>query len=176
MMESQGIFQIHPKPRQEPEVPARCSIVALRPAGLIARFAPHLRVAVSATGRAPLRCLPVLAQNHATLLARPRYARTLRGYCAPAGAGARVTLGALPLRPRQEPEVPAPPGFSSKPCKLPLLALLKSFTPQTARYTASNRPLSSATAPHAYPFPQYAHPALPESNPHSESLTGDAQR
>ena len=47
------------KPRQEPEVPARCSIFALRPAGLIARFAPHLRVAVSATGRAPLRCLPL---------------------------------------------------------------------------------------------------------------------
>ena len=32
----------------------RCSIVALRPIGLIARFAPRLRVAVSATGRAPL--------------------------------------------------------------------------------------------------------------------------
>ena len=78
VMESQGIFQIHPKPRQEPEVPARCSIVALRPVGRIARFAPHLQVAVSATGRAPFRCLPVLTQIHAAPPARPRSARTLR--------------------------------------------------------------------------------------------------
>ena len=39
------------KPRQGT---SRCSIVAFRPAGRIARFAPRLRVAVSATGRAPL--------------------------------------------------------------------------------------------------------------------------
>ena len=34
--------------------------------------------------------------------------------CAWAAGG--ITLGALPLRPRQEPEVPAPPGINAKPC------------------------------------------------------------
>ena len=110
----------------------------------------------------------VLTQSYAALPARPRFARTLRGHCAPDGAWAWVTsgalprenhgdrrdkaaqifraregvkakayggtssrrrrdiarffcalwvtLGALPLRPRQEPEVPAPPGFRSKTC------------------------------------------------------------
>ena len=76
------------KPRQEPEVPARCSIVALLPVGRIARFAPHLQVAVSATGRAPFRCLPVFTQNHAAAPARPRFARTLRErLCAAARRG-----------------------------------------------------------------------------------------
>ena len=78
------------------EVSARCSIVALRPVGRIARFAPHLQVAVSATGRAPFRCLPVFAQSHAAMSARPRYARTLRDSFVCCGAWVRGTLGALP--------------------------------------------------------------------------------
>ena len=84
------------RPCQGTEFPARCSIVALRPIGRIARFAPHLQVAVSATGRAPFRCLPVLAQNYAAKLARPRYARTLRDSFVCCGAWVRGTLGALP--------------------------------------------------------------------------------
>ena len=84
-------------PWQEPEVPARCSIVALRPIGRIARFAPHLQVAVSATGRAPFRCLLVFNQSHAAMPARPRYARTLRdSFMRPRAAWVRGTLGALP--------------------------------------------------------------------------------
>ena len=150
------------------EISARCSIVALRPVGRIARFAPHLQVAVSATGRAPFRCLLVFNQSHAAMPARPRYARTLRDSFVCCGAWVRGTLGALPrenhgdrhdkaaqifrarqgvkakaywryvepqttrhcakrqavlarrpprfFRPRQEPEVPAPPGFHSEPC------------------------------------------------------------
>ena len=78
------------------EISARCSIVALRPVGRIARFAPHLQVAVSATGRAPFRCLPVFAQSHAAMSARPRYARTLRDSFVCCGAWVRGTLGALP--------------------------------------------------------------------------------
>ena len=78
------------------EVSARCSIVALRPVGRIARFAPHLQVAVSATGRALFRCLPVFAQSHAAMPARPRYARTLRDSFVCCGAWVRGTLGALP--------------------------------------------------------------------------------
>ena len=81
--------------------PARCSIVALRAVGHIARFAPHLQVAVSAAGRAPFRRFPVFTQNHATPPARPRF------FYAPAGAWVRATLGALPLRPRQGTEFPA---------------------------------------------------------------------
>ena len=78
------------------EISARCSIVALRPVGRIARFAPHLQVAVSATGRAPFRCLLVFTQSHAAELARPRYARTLRDSFVCCGAWVRGTLGALP--------------------------------------------------------------------------------
>ena len=37
-------------------------------------------------------------------------------YAAMGRVGWGITLGALPLRPWQEPEVPAPPGFYSKPC------------------------------------------------------------
>ncbi len=33
-----------------------------------------------------------------------------------AWAAGWITLGALPLKPRQEPEVPAPPGINTKPC------------------------------------------------------------
>ena len=77
------------RPRQEPEVFARCSIVALRPVGRIARFAPHLQVAVSAIGRAPFRCLPLSTQNHAALPARPRSARTLRDSFVRCGAWVR---------------------------------------------------------------------------------------
>ena len=103
-------------PWQEPEVPARCSIVALRPVGRIARFAPHLQVAVSATGRAPFRCLPVFTQ----IMQLRQLVRAAREHCAvlcaAAGRTGWETLGALPLRPRQEPEVPASPGFYSKPC------------------------------------------------------------
>ena len=36
--------------------------------------------------------------------------------CAWAAGG--ITLGALPLKPWQEPEVPAPPGFYSEPCSV----------------------------------------------------------
>ena len=85
------------RPRQGTEFPARCSIVALRPIGRIARFAPHLQVAVSATGRAPFRCLLVFTQSHAAMPARPRYARTLRdSFMRPRAAWGRGTLGALP--------------------------------------------------------------------------------
>ena len=92
---------------------SRCSIVALRPIGLIACFAPRLRVAVPAIGRAPLwRSGPsTFTQNHAAVSARPRSARTLRvSLCGlwPRGTG---TLGGRcpPKTPWQEPEVPAPP-------------------------------------------------------------------
>ena len=37
-------------------------------------------------------------------------------YAAMGRVGWGITLGALPLRPRQEPEVPAPPGINAKPC------------------------------------------------------------
>ena len=103
MMESQGIFQIHPKPRQEPEVPARCSIVALRPVGLIARFAPHLRVAVSATGHASPPVPSTFTQNHAALCANiARFFLRLRAR----GPGLRA--GAPPPLPRQGTEFPGP--------------------------------------------------------------------
>lgn len=94
------------------EISARCSIVALRPVGRIARFAPHLQVAVSATGRAPFRCLPVFTQSHAAMPARPRYARTLRdSFMRPWAAWAWATLGALPLKPHQGTEFPGPSTF-----------------------------------------------------------------
>ena len=38
--------------------------------------------------------------------------------CAGSSARAKATLGAPPLKPWQEPEVPAPPAFYSKPCCL----------------------------------------------------------
>ena len=99
------------------EISARCSIVALRPVGRIARFAPHLQVAVSATGRAPFRCLPVFAQSHAAELARPRYARTLRdSFMRPRAAWAWATLGALPLKPHQGTEFPGPSTFLPPAC------------------------------------------------------------
>ena len=55
------------------------------------------REAFHAPGR-KLRFLrfPVLTQSYAALPARPRFARTLRGHCAPDGAWAWVTSGALP--------------------------------------------------------------------------------
>ena len=37
-------------------------------------------------------------------------------YAAMGRVGWGITLGALPLRPWQEPEVPAPPGINTKPC------------------------------------------------------------
>ena len=96
---------------------SRCSIVALRPTGRIACFAPRLRVAVSATGRAPFRCLPVFAQSHAAELARPRYARTLRdSFMRPLAAWAWATLGALPLKPHQGTEFPGPSTFLPPAC------------------------------------------------------------
>ena len=46
-----------------------------------------------------------------------RSARTLRdSFCSRGPRRDEVTLGALPLIPRQEPEVPAPPSICSKPC------------------------------------------------------------
>ena len=62
-----------------------------------------------------LRCL-LFSQNHAALPARPRSARTLRGFVRLRRAS-EGPLGAPPLKPRQEPEVPAPPTSYSKPCK-----------------------------------------------------------
>ena len=63
--------------------------------------------------------LPALTQNHAAAPARPRSARTLRGsFYAAMGRVGGITLGALPLKPWQEPEVPAPPGFYSEPCSV----------------------------------------------------------
>ena len=38
--------------------------------------------------------------------------------CGHGPRGGGITLGALPLKPRQEPEVPAPPGFYSEPCSV----------------------------------------------------------
>ena len=81
------------RPRQGTEFPARCSIVALRPIGRIARFAPHLQVAVSATGRAPFRCLPPQLKS----MPPRQLVRAPREHCAflyaPAGARVRATLG-----------------------------------------------------------------------------------
>ena len=99
---------------------SRCSIVALRPIGLIACFAPRLRVAVPATGRAPLwRSGPsTFTQNHAAVSARPRSARTLRVSLCGLWPHTTGTLGGRcpPKTPCQEPEVPGPPGLCSKPC------------------------------------------------------------
>ena len=98
------------------EISARCSIVALRPVGRIARFAPHLQVAVSATGRAPFRCLPPQLKS----MPPRQLVRAPREHCAflyaPAGARARATLGAPPLRPCQGTEFPGPSALDrSKP-------------------------------------------------------------
>ena len=41
-----------------------------------------------------------------------------RFFCALRRMGVEGTLGAPPLKPRQEPEVPAPPGFYSEPCSV----------------------------------------------------------
>ena len=123
------------KPRQEPEVPApptstqSHAAVPARP-----RFARTLRA--SLRGRGPLRAgvtlgapplepwqepevpaPPTSTQSHAAVPARPRFARTLRvSLCGHGPLRAGVALGAPPLKPRQEPEVPAPPGVNSKPC------------------------------------------------------------
>ena len=56
----------------------------------------------------------VLAQSHAAVSARPREHCAVLLCAAAQGLGG--TLGALPLKPRQEPEVPAPPGLGSEPC------------------------------------------------------------
>ena len=117
---------------------SRCSIVALRPIGLIACFAPRLRVAVPAIGRAPLwRSGPsTFTQNHAAVSARPRSARTLRvSLCGlwPRGTG---TLGGRcpPKTPCQEPEVPGPPTFTQLP--------RQSLTPPTT--SANAQPIGIA--------------------------------
>ena len=60
---------------------------------------------------------PTSSQFHATPPARPRFARTLHASSCACGARGAGTLGAPPLKPRQEPEVPAPPTSYSKPCK-----------------------------------------------------------
>ena len=135
------------------EISARCSIVALRPVGRIARFAPHLQVAVSATGRAPFRCLLVFTQSHAAELARPRYARTLRdSFMRPRAAWAWATLGALPLKPHQGTEFPGPSTFLPPAC-------VRSYEPFHAAIDAeSASPASkynSAKSP-AYPRPPSA--------------------
>ena len=116
------------------EVSARCSIVALRPVGRIARFAPHLQVAVSATGRAPFRCLPVFTQSHAAELARPRYARTLRdSFMRPRAAWAWATLGALPLKPHQGTEFPGPSSWGFAPSVALIYFSCQPFARSTAR-------------------------------------------
>ena len=43
-------------------------------------------------------------------------ANIARFFYAAMGRVGGITLGALPLRPWQEPEVPAPPGINTKPC------------------------------------------------------------
>ena len=111
--------------------------------------------------------LPVFSQNHAAVSARPRFARTLRVSLRsrqPHGIG--NTLGALPLTPRQEPDVPAPPGFFSKPCcRFSSSALRANFARVFARPSAAygSRGTPSPCTPcqgTEFPGPSAFHPCL----------------
>ena len=110
-MESQGIFQIHPKAKRF-ELLCRWHNSFFFYEGSIF-FPRRARKEDGCTMRRAGSVVPL----HAAWLARPRSARTLRDSYAPAGARVRATSGgSAPYNPRQEPEVPAPPGFFSKPC------------------------------------------------------------
>ena len=124
-------------PRQEPEVPAPPGICS-KPCSRIcssARSARTLRG--SFCGRRPRRdevtlgALPLIPHQEtevpgpSSICSKPcgpvcssaRSARTLRGsFCGREPRRDEVTLGALPLIPHQETEVPAPPSICSKPC------------------------------------------------------------
>ena len=70
--------------------------------------------------------------------------------CAGSSAWGRVTLGALPLKPRQEPEVPAPPAFYSKPCRPPCSSARSARTLRVSsvRCGAGARATSGGSAPY----------------------------
>ena len=128
------------------EVSARCSIVALRPVGRIARFAPHLQVAVSATGRAPFRCLLVFTQSHAAELARPRYARTLRDSFVCCGAWVRGTLGALPRENHGDRRDKAAQFFRARQ-GVKAKAYWRYVEPQTTRHCAKRQAVLARSPP-----------------------------
>ena len=135
------------------EISARCSIVALRPVGRIARFAPHLQVAVSATGRAPFRCLPVFAQSHAAESARPRYARTLRdSFMRPRAAWVRGTLGALPRENHGDRRDKAAQIFRARQ-GVKAKAYWRYVEPQTTRHCAKRQAVLARETPAIFPTP-----------------------
>ena len=66
--------------------------------------------------------------------------------------GLGVTLGAPPLKPRQEPEVPAPPGFYSEPCNRAKSSALPSGASRFCSEPCSRQEMSSLNLPFYSPL------------------------